>query len=80
MKLPLEIASNIEVDLMKDISDVVRSKILSSDKEVSSREPVLDKFSVPRCIVECLYLCVCLFVVHVEPEYLQNKLFNLLFI
>lgn len=35
MKLPLEIASNIEVDLMKDISDVVRSKILSSEKEDS---------------------------------------------
>jgi len=35
MKQPLEIASNIEVDLMKDISDVVRSKILSSEQEDS---------------------------------------------
>jgi len=34
MKQPLEIASNIEVGLTKDISEVVRSKILSSEKEV----------------------------------------------
>jgi ornithine decarboxylase len=33
MKQPLEIASNIEVDLMKNVSDVVRSKILSSEQE-----------------------------------------------
>lgn len=33
MKQPLEIASNIEVGLTKDISEVVRSKILSSEKE-----------------------------------------------